>query len=165
MRIRPSSLCLVAASLFLAARPSAAQVLLPAESSPANAIKRLFCANFDSSGVFAQTVGGGPVITPVSTNLVNAVLFQSQTFPNAAGTTGFVFTWSGGAPAASEVYGPLFGERGLTNGKGKLSATASFQELSWATFDDQEIELGEAGLAWGDLAPEGLLPSDPYRGI
>jgi hypothetical protein len=165
MRIRRSGLCLVATALSLAARPAVAQVQLPPESSPANAIKRLFCANFDGSSIFTQTVGGGAVITPVSTNLVNGFLFQSQTFPNAAGTSGFVFTWSGGAPVAREVYGPLFGERGLTNGKGKLSATVSFQELSWATFDDQAIELGEAGLAWGDLAPEGLLPSDPYRGI
>jgi hypothetical protein len=76
-----------------------------------------------------------------------------------------VFTWAAGAPIASELYGPLFGERGQTNGKHKLSTTLSYQELAWATFDDQAIELGEAGLAWGDLAPEGLLPSDPYRGI
>jgi hypothetical protein len=140
-------------------------VNLPPETSPTNAIKRLFCANFDGSRAFAQTVGGGPVITPVSTNLVNGFLFQSQTFPNASSTAGFVFSWAGGAPIASELYGPLFGERGQTNGKSKLSATISYQELNWATFDDQLIEPGETGLAWGDLAPEGLLPSDPYRGI
>lgn len=158
-----SLVALVVATLVPAiARP---QVLLPAESSPTNAIKRLFCANFDRSSAFAQTVGGGAVITPVSTNLVNGFLFQSQTFPNASSTAGFTFTWAGGAPVASELYGPLFGERGLTNGQGKLSATASFQELSWATFDEQQIRGDQAGLAWGDLAPEGLLPSDAYRGI
>lgn len=163
MRIPGTGLSLL--GLVLAPWPALAQVQLPAESSPANAIKRLFCANFDGSTVFAQTVGGGAVITPVSTNLVNAFLFQSQTFPNASSTAGFVFNWAGGAPVASDLYGPLFGERGLTNGKGKLSATASYQELSWATYDDQEIELDAAGLAWGDLAPQGLLPSDTYRGI
>jgi hypothetical protein len=157
--------CLAGAALALLPSLSWAQVQLPAESSPLNVIKRLFCANFDGSSVFSQTVGGGAVITPVSTNLVNGFLFQSQTFPNASSTAGFTFTWAQGAPVASELYGPLFGERGLTNGKNKLSATLSFQELSWETFDDQEIRAEAAGLAWGDLDPVGLLPSDAYRGI
>ena len=142
-----------------------AQVVLPPETSPLNALKRLFCANFDGSDIFSNTVGGGPVVTPVSTNLVNGFLFQSQTFPNASSSAGFTFTWAGGAPIASELYGPLFGERGLTNGKGKLSATVSYQELSWSTYDEQDIRLDTAGLNWGDLEPEGLVPSDPYLGI
>lgn len=142
-----------------------AQVELPEEASPLNAIKRLFCANFDGSQFFADNVGGGAVITPVSTNLVNSFLFQSQTFPNVSSAAGFTFTWVGGAPVASELYGPLFGERATTNGRNKLSATLNFQQLDWATYDDQEIRISRDGLDWGDLEPEGLVPSDPYVGV
>ena len=141
-----------------------AQVVLPAETSPLNAIKRLFCANFDANTFFAQSVGGGPVITPVSTNLVNRVLFQSQTFPSVSTAAGFTFTWAGGAPAASELYGPLFGDRALTNGKNKLSVTMSFQQLRWSSLDGQRIRTDKQGLNWGDSNPVGLLPSDPYDG-
>jgi hypothetical protein len=166
MRLRTSSVSVIAGVvLLLLPSLSPAQVALPPEKSPLDALKRLFCANFDGNDFFAQNVGGGAVVTPVSTNLVNTFLFQSQTFPNASSSAGFTFTWAGGAPIASELYGPLFGERGLTNGKGKLSATVSYQELSWATYDEQEIRLGTTGLNWGDLEPEGLVPSDPYLGI
>lgn len=166
MRVRTSSVSVVAwVVLCLLPSASSAQVVLPPDSSPLSAFKRLFCANFDGNDFFAQNVGGGPVVTPVSTNLVNTFLFQSQTFPNASSAAGFTFTWAGGAPIASELYGPLFGERGLTNGQGKLSATVSYQELSWATYDEQDIRFDTAGLNWGDLEPEGLVPSDPYIGI
>lgn len=163
MRLRTSCVLLVAWALLPSV--SSAQVVLPREKSPLNAFKRLFCANFDGDEFFAQNVGGGPVVTPVSTNLVNTFLFQSQTFPNASSSAGFTFTWSGGAPIASELYGPLFGERGLTNGKGKLSTTVSYQQLQWSSYDEQEIRPNTAGLNWGDLAPGGLVPSDPYTGL
>jgi len=149
---------------LLAPTATRAQVQLPAESSPLNAIKRLFCANFDQNAFFAQQVRGGAVITPVSTNLVNLFLFQSQTFPNASTAAGFNFTWAGGAPVVSELYGPLFGERALTNGKGKLSATADYQRLTWSSLDNQQIRADAPGLNWGDLNPVGVKPSDPYRG-
>jgi hypothetical protein len=151
----------VAAALALPTSALAQTIQLPAETSPLNAIKRLFCANFDNT---TPSIGGA-VITPVSTNLVNEFLFQSQTFPNASSSAGFTFTWSGGAPVASELYGPLFGERALTNGKGKLSATLNYQRLAWSTLDGQKIRADQLGLSWGDLDPVGLKPSDPYTGI
>jgi hypothetical protein len=166
MRVRVSGAFVLSMFVGLAFPVGArAQVELPEESSPLNAIKRLFCANFDTSQFFADNVGGGAVITPVSTNLVNSFLFQSQTFPNVSSAAGFTFSWIGGAPVASELYGPLFGERATTNGREKLSATLNFQQLDWATYDDQEIRLSDLGLDWGDLDPEGLVPSDPYRGV
>jgi hypothetical protein len=155
----------LAAMLALPASAYAQAVQLPAETSPLNAIKRLFCANFDGNGAFASSVGGGAVITPVSTNLVNEFLFQSQTFPNVSSSAGFTFNWVGGAPVASELYGPLFGERALTNGKNKLSATLNYQRLSWSSLDGQKIRADQVGLNWGDLNPVGLLPSDPYTGV
>jgi hypothetical protein len=142
-----------------------AQVQLPEETSPLNAVKRLFCANFDGNDFFTNNVGGGAVITPVSTNLVNSFLFQSQTFPAVSSATGFTFSWAGGAPVASELYGPLFGERATTNGQGKLSATVNYQQLDWSTYEGQDIRLDELGLEWGDSEPEGLVASDPYTGV
>ena len=79
MRLRTPCVSLVAWIVLSLLPPVLqAQVVLPPETSPLNALKRLFCANFDGSDIFSQTVGGGPVVTPVSTNLVNGFLFEES---------------------------------------------------------------------------------------
>ena len=118
---------------------------------------------FTTSGVFANGTyrdirfqyGGMPPGTPATADsLANRVITQSQTFPQASSASGFTFTWGGGPTPTldSELFGPLFGDRGRTNGRGKLSATLSVQFLKWETLDDSEIRLNKPGLLWGDDA-------------
>ena len=133
-----------------------------------------FCPNdaFSQSGIFVNGTykdlrfqyAGAPQGTPgVAENLSNRVLNQSQTFPAASSASGFTFSWHGGATPArdSEMFGPLYGERGKTNGRGQLSATVTVQQLKWETLDSFKVRdisttsaggIGAGGLPWGDPA-------------
>jgi hypothetical protein len=133
-----------------------------------------FCPNdaFTQQGLFVngtykglrfQYAGGALDAPAVAENLANRVLNQSQTFPAASSASGFTFSWHGGATPArdSEMFGPLFGERGRTNGRGQLSATFTVQQLKWSTLDSFKVRnipvtaqggIGAAGLPWGDPA-------------
>ena len=133
-----------------------------------------FCPNdgFTQQGIFGNGTykdlrfqyAGAPLGTAgVAENLGNRVLNQSQTFPATSSASGFTFSWKGGATPArdSEIFGPLFGERGRTNGRGQLSATLTVQQLKWETLDGFKVRdisatsagaLGAAGLPWGDPA-------------
>jgi hypothetical protein len=123
-----------------------------------------FCPNdaFSKSGLFVNgtyrdirfVYAGAPAGGPNAADyLGNRVINQSQTFPQASSASGFTFTWNGPTPTLdSEMFGPLFGNRGRTNGRGKLSATLSVQTLKWAKLDGSNVRNGEAGLDWGDHA-------------
>jgi hypothetical protein len=134
-----------------------------------------FCPNdaFSQQGIFVNGTykdlrfqyAGAPLGDQpgVAENLANRVLNQSQTFPAASSASGFTFSWAGGATPSrdSEMFGPLFGERGRTNGRGQLSATLTVQQLKWATLDSFKVRdipttpsngIGTGGLPWGDPA-------------
>lgn len=121
-----------------------------------------FCPNdaFTQSGVFqngtyqdirfvyAGAAAGGPNSADF---LANRVITQSQTFPQASTASGFSFTWNGPTPTLdSQMFGPLFGDRGRTNGRNKLSATFTIQNLKWEKLDGSDIRNDQAGLLWGD---------------
>src|SRR6185295_1539910 len=122
------------------------------------------CPNdaFTTSGLFVNGTyqnirffyDGQPVNTPaVADFLSNRVITQSQTFPQASSASGFTFTWNGPTPTLdSKMFGPLFGERGRTNGRQKLSATLSVQSLRWETLDSSKIRNNQEGLLWGENA-------------
>jgi hypothetical protein len=95
---------------------------------------------------------GGPLNqADVSNSLLSLILTQSQTFPGASTASGFTFTVGGVVPVReSELYGPLFGERALTNGKRQLSVTLNTHRLRFSSLDGSEIRNGQAGLLWGD---------------
>jgi hypothetical protein len=133
-----------------------------------------FCPNdeFTKQGIFGNGTykdlrfqyAGAPLGTVgVAENLANRVLNQSQTFPATSSASGFTFSWKGGATPArdSELFGPLFGERGRTNGRGQFSATLTVQQLIWETLDSFKVRdiaatpvgaIGAGGLPWGDPA-------------
>jgi len=123
-----------------------------------------FCPNdaFSQSGLFvngtyqdirfvyAGAAPGGPNSADF---LANRVITQSQTFPQASTASGFSFTWNGPTPTLdSQMFGPLFGDRGRTNGRNKLSATLTLQNLKWEKLDGSQIRNDQAGLLWGDDA-------------
>ena len=81
------------------------------------------------------------------------ILSQSQTFPNVSTASGFTFTiGSSDTPELeSRLFGPLFGERALTNGRGQLSVTFNAQRLRFQTLNGSLIGNTDSGLLWGDL--------------
>jgi hypothetical protein len=84
--------------------------------------------------------------------LLNRIVTQSQTFPTASTASGFTFTWGAGPvpQLTTDVYGPLFGERGFTNGRRQLSVTLTYQRLAWQELDGSAIRNDDEGLLWGD---------------
>lgn len=122
-----------------------------------------FCPNdaFSQSGLFVNgtyrdirfVYAAAPGRSNAADFLTNRVITQSQTFPQASTASGFTFTWNGPTPTLdSQMFGPLFGDRGRTNGRGKLSATLTVQTLRWETLDGSEVRNNKAGLLWGDHA-------------
>jgi hypothetical protein len=121
-----------------------------------------FCPNdaFSQSGVFVNGTyrdirfvyaGASPGGPNAADFLANRVITQSQTFPQASTASGFTFTWNGPTPTLdSQMFGPLFGDRGRTNGRNKLSATLTVQNLKWQKLDGSQIRNDQAGLLWGD---------------
>jgi hypothetical protein len=101
----------------------------------------------------------------VSESLLGLILSQSQTFPNSSTASGFTFRFGGTQRPTleSELYGPLFGERALTNGKGQLSVTFNMHSLRFSSIDGSNIRNGEEGLLWGDTNYDGN--GNGYAGI
>ena len=77
----------------------------------------------------------------VSNSLLQLILSQSQTFPNVSTASGFTFQIGSGdnVELESRLYGPLFGERALTNGNGQLSITFNLQQLRFQTLNGSQI--------------------------
>lgn len=117
---------------------------------------------FVTSGLFVNgtyrnirfNYGGDVSVPNVAEFLGNRVVTQSQTFPTASTASGFTFSWQGGPTPVrdSRLFGPLFGHRGRTNGRGQLSVTASAQRLEWESLDGSKIRQGQTGLLWGDAS-------------
>ena len=119
------------------------------------------CPNdaFTTSGLFANgtyqdtrlNYSGDLTQGDVSNSLLLLILTQSQTFPNPSTASGFTFRIGSLVPVReSELYGPLFGERALTNGKKQLSVSFNVNQLRFRSIDGSSIRNGERGLLWGD---------------
>ncbi len=96
--------------------------------------------------------GGSLDQADVSNSLLLLFLTQTQTFPSPSTASGFTFTLRGKTVPTleSELFGPLFGERALTNGLNQLSFTFNIHTLRWSSLDAADIRVGESGLLWGD---------------
>ena len=173
-------LTLVTFLIFSAvALPASAQVGKSAsqpyeETSAGRAMKRITfgaidcpdqpgCAGdaFTTSGIFVNgtyantraNYGGDTSQGDVSNSLLQLILSQSQTFPNVSTASGFTFQVGGAnnIELESRLYGPLFGERALTNGKGQLSVTFNAHRLRFQSLNGSQIRNVNSGLLWGDL--------------
>ena len=114
---------------------------------------------FTTSGLFDNgtyqdtrlNYGGDLNQGDVSNSLLLLILTQSQTFPNPSTASGFTFRIGGVVPVReSDLYGPLFGERALTNGKKQLSVTFNINQLRFRSIDGSSVRNGQRGLLWGD---------------
>ena len=179
------TLLLVCAELAHAQPGSSAATPFP-ESSAGRAMKRITfgaidctpgdpaCLDdaFTTSGLFGngtyadtrRNFNGPRDQADVSNSLLSLILTQSQTFPNPSTASGFTFTIGGVVPVReSELFGPLFGERVLTNGRKQLSVTFNAHRLRFSSIDGSSIRNGQRGLLWGDTNYDSLGGS--YVGI
>jgi hypothetical protein len=128
---------------------------------------------FTTSGIFVNgtyantraNYGGDTSQGDVANSLLQLILSQSQTFPNVSTASGFTFHIGSGdnVELESRLYGPLFGERALTNGDGQLSVTFNLHQLRFQTLNGSQIRNINSGLLWGDLNYDGKQSG--YTGI
>ena len=144
------------------------------ESSAGRALQRIMFASIDcvdppgcttdafyttqlfQNGTYANTranYNGDTSQADVSNSLLQLILSQSQTFPNVSTASGFTFQIGGAnnVELESRLYGPLFGERALTNGKGQVSVTFNAHRLRFQSVNGSLIRNVSSGLLWGDL--------------
>jgi hypothetical protein len=125
------------------------------------------CPNdaFTTSGLFANgtyqdtrlNYSGDLSQADVSNSLLLMILAQSQTFPNPSTASGFTFRLGSLVPIRdSELYGPLFGERAVTNGKQQLSVSFNINQLRFRSIDGSSIRNDQRGLLWGDTNYDSL---------
>jgi outer membrane putative beta-barrel porin/alpha-amylase len=80
-------------------------------------------------------------------NLLNRnIAYQLASFPLGSSSGGFTFTLDpslGVLNRSAESFGPLFAERALTAGKGKLTLGGNFVRSTWDRFEGQGLESGD----------------------
>jgi hypothetical protein len=91
-------------------------------------------------------------------NIIDLASNQLSSFPRGSGSGGF--TWTFDAPSAaftrtSNSFGPIFAERPLTIGRGKLNVGANYQRVTFDHLEDRSLRGGEIvghlGLKIGDF--------------
>lgn len=103
--------------------------------SAAEALQILFEANIDPGGPLR---GDGAAIAGI-------LAAQSLTFPVSSSSGAFATRWIGSfgpepiAVSASGSFGPLFAERGRTNGRRNFSVAFGYQRNVWGTLADAQL--------------------------
>ena len=74
--------------------------------------------------------------------VVASIAAQSLTFPVSSSSGGFtmIYVAGGGQGRKARTFGSLFGERALTNGRGKLSISLNYQTRSWTDIDNSSLD-------------------------
>jgi outer membrane putative beta-barrel porin/alpha-amylase len=74
------------------------------------------------------------------------IAYQLASFPLGSSSGGFTFTLDpslGVLNRSAESFGPLFAERALTAGKGKLTVGANYVRSTWDRFEGQGLDNGD----------------------
>ncbi len=70
---------------------------------------------------------------------------QLATFPTGSSSGGFTYTFDpalGTFSRATDSFGPMFAERALTNGRGKVTIGTNFQYSKYSSFEGQDLSGG-----------------------
>jgi hypothetical protein len=85
-----------------------------------------------------------------SLNILNRnIAYQLASFPLGSSSGGFTFTLdpaAGVLTRSAESFGPLFAERGLTAGKGKLTLGANYTHSTFDRFEGRDLDDGSIRL-------------------
>jgi hypothetical protein len=162
-----------AGALVLCAQPSRAQdvplsELLTRFFTPANP---LILANPDHAAHFISQTGASETLGLLNKNIA----YQLSSFPLGSSSGGFTFELDptlGTLSRSTESFGPLFAERALTSGKGKLTVGSSYTHATWDRFEGNKLDEGAIQLTLthfdipGDNHFEGdLIDADFFLGL
>jgi hypothetical protein len=162
MRPAPARVLAVAFVAVLAARPAAAQSTSNNKSNLSNVLIGLLT---DGVTLAAPATQGAPdheahflaldannpngtvsqATYPLAAQFNSILVGSLATFPLGSSSGGFVFE---GDPAlgdfkpASRSFGPTFGERALTSGKGNFNVGLNFQRASYSSFEGKNLDDG-----------------------
>lgn len=136
-RLGPAVLSAIAL-LVLVPQPSQAQGL-------ANRLRSFFTS--DNPLVLDNITGHAAHFTSGEVNptlglLTNNIAYQSSSFPLGSSSGGFTFTLDptlGTLSRSTDSFGPLFAERALTSGKGKLTVGSSYVRSNWDRFEGHDL--------------------------
>lgn len=133
------SLALLLAPTAVSAQDQGLSNLLLTFFSPARPFRLKFTgheAHFSSATEARQTL-----------ELLNRnIAYQLASFPLGSSSGGFTFTLDptlGVLNRSAESFGPLFAERALTAGKGKLTLGANYEHSTWDRFEGQGLDNGD----------------------
>jgi hypothetical protein len=150
--IRVFGVAAAAVSLLAAARPIQAQDLPLAQLLPDLILREIVLLR-PTIPVLSHAAHFSPIEANELQNPVVGIVqsFNTQmatqfaTFPLGSSTGGLTYVFDesvGTFRRASSSFGPLFGERALTIGRGKLNAGVNYQHTSYDTFEGQDLDNG-----------------------
>jgi hypothetical protein len=90
--------------------------------------------------------GSQPAAQETLTQLNRGIATQLSTFPLSSSSGGFTYTFDkalGVFTRTSDSFGPLFAERALTAGKGKLNFGVNYGRTTYDTFEGQSLKDGD----------------------
>jgi hypothetical protein len=110
--------------------------------------------------------GAQPGAQSIMTAINRSIASQIATFPLGSSSGGFAYTFDselGVFSRSTESFGPLFAERALTIGKGKLSFGGTYLHSNYDAFEGQNLHEGDTAfyLQHRDLSPLGTH-LEPY---
>jgi hypothetical protein len=137
----------LAAAVFLAPALAGAQ---------SNGISTILLRFFDPSNplILASTghqahFGSQPAAQEALRQLNRGITTQLSTFPLSSSSGGFTYTFDsalGVFTRTSDSFGPLFSERALTAGKGKLNFGVNYSKATYDTFEGNDLRNGDLKL-------------------
>ena len=162
MRPAPARVLAAAFVALLAARPAAAQTTSSSNSNLSNVLIGLLTKGVtlaapatqgapDHEAHFLALDANNPNGTvsqatyPLADQFNSILVGSLATFPLGSSSGGFVFE---GDPAlgdfkpASRSFGPTFGERALTSGRGNFNLGLTFQRASYSSFEGKSLDDG-----------------------
>ena len=93
--------------------------------------------------------GSQPAAEEALRQLNRGIATQISTFPLGSSSSGFTYTFDpalGVFTRSSDSFGPIFAERALTAGKGKLNFGVNYVHATYDTFEGQNLDAGDIQL-------------------
>src|SRR3954462_14592492 len=97
----------------------------------------------------AAHFGSQPNAQAILTQLNKGIASQLSTFPLGSSSAGFTYTFDpalGVFNRSTESFGPVFAERPLTAGRGKLSFGLNYLKAHYDRFEGQDLRKGDIKL-------------------
>jgi hypothetical protein len=155
---------LAAAFLILAPTALKAQDTLPVGTPLANVIRDLYAAEIIENVSLGASPEAAQGDFAEAFIITQAIGNQLSTFPLGSSAGGFTWSLNPGVGVfnrSTSSFGPLFAERALTVGRGKMNVGFNFQHTSYRSFEGKDLRNGDIGFYTefpsGDIGQDTLL--------